>query len=573
MPKTFFISPLIPLLWLSACVVALGIIMLWIEWQRNVRFFIARIIAVMLSILALTGILLRPSFLEKQSLQPVALLTPNFSHQVVDSLKKQKSFDFINYNPDKGIDAYKKRIHTVVGEGIPVSVFHSHPDLSFRYHGPEQSSGITALKLSQAMQLQPLTIEGYFSGVGKKLLILSGPAGVEDSVFLQNRENRFSFKVTPKTSGNMFYYLVGKLNDKILFEEKVPVNVQPQLPLRILLLQSFPTFETRFLKTYLGERGHQLALRYQVSKNIYRYEYVNREEKPFEVNSELLTEMDLLIITEDVLMQMNKRTLSEITQAVQQGLGLLLLVQNADAELESTDLFKQFEFLKDKKDSTQLVLADISKRVSLPTGGLRIKNTPTLQTVFEDADGSIVGYTFFGRGKVGVQLIQDTYILSLGASMYSYASIWQPCIQKISRTGILDSHIEITTPAPIYKNQPIVVQIISNEANPKLEFQKQKIPLLENTTLQQVYETTIWPEQSGWNTLTLSDSTKLNFFVHEDGEWGYLKQAQQQKANRSHHSKNEIVATISHEQRPVSRILLFSILILSLGFLWLSSKL
>lgn len=573
MQKTFFISPLIPLPWLITCVVVLGLFMLWIEWKRPVRFFIPRILAVLLSILALVGLFLRPAFLAEQLHQPVALLTPGFSYKVVDSLKQQKSFEFINYDTTEGIDAYKNRIHSVVGEGIPAFVFHSYPNLAFQYYGLEQESGITALKISQAVQLQPLIIEGIFRGAGKKLLKISGPAGVEDSVLLQEGESKFSLTVRPKTSGQVFYYLLGKLNDEVLFEEKVPIDVLPQLSLNILLLQSFPTFETRFLKNYLGEQGHQLALRYQVSKSIYRYEFVNCERKSFEVNSEFLDNQDLLIVTEDALKQMNKRDLSEITQAVQQGLGLLLLVQSGDIELQSLDLLRRFSFIKNKKDSTQLVLADINKKVSLPTIGVRIKDSYGLQIFSEDVEGITSGYAFLGKGKVGVQLVQDTYTLSLGALTYEYASIWQPCIQKISRSGYMNSLIKITTPAPLYLNQPISLQIISKDEEPLLEYQKHNVPLLENITLQQVYETTLWPEQTGWNTLTLSDSTKLRFFVHENSEWKSLWVAEQKKINRAHHSEKEIKLNPTYEQHPISRTLLFFILILSCGFLWLSSKL
>lgn len=573
MPKSIFISPVIPLAWLFIAIIALGVLMIWIEWKRPVRFLAARLVAVSIALIALTALLLNLSFHTEVQIKPAVVITPGSTNSVVDSLKQQNFFDFITYNSQEGIEAYRNRIHTVVGEGLPLDVFHTDPTLSFYYYGAEPSAGIHSVSVSTAVKHQPIHIEGECYGIGKKLLILADPAGVKDSILLLAEEHQFLFTIWPKTSGKLLYTLHVEVNDELVQEEKLPVLVQDEQALNILMLQSFPTFETRFLKNYLGEQGHQLALRYQVSAGIYKYEFVNCKEQPLEVTKEFLTRADLLIVTDDVLKQLSKANISALTQAVQDGLGLLLLVQNEATKLPAAELFRNFTLVSSSHDSTDVRLRDIDKTISLPTVGMRLKKNIRLQSLYEDAAGVTCGYTYFGSGKVAVQLIHDTYTLSLGARSFEYASLWQPSIQTISRVGVESSSIQITTPEPWFINQPLTVRIISAAENPSLYYQKQTMPLMENPRMDQVYETTIWPEKRGWNTVTLSDSTQKQFYVHQPGEWKSRQRAQLEKINRAHHSSNNTLPASIDEERPVSKIWLFILLILSWGFLWLSSKL
>ena len=89
--------------------------------------------------------------------------------------------------------------------------------------------------------------------------------------------------------------------------EKLPIEVTAEQKLQILFPQKFPTAEARHLKNYLVEKGHSLALRYQTSKNIFKYEYANHDQIRMErLRVELLSSFDLVFIDSHVLGELSE---------------------------------------------------------------------------------------------------------------------------------------------------------------------------------------------------------------------------------------------------------------------------
>ncbi len=77
--------------------------------------------------------------------------------------------------------------------------------------------------------------------------------------------------------------------------------MQPQKPYNILFLQRYPTFETQYLKRFLA-REHALVMRYQLSRNAYRYDYANHAAQNTDrLTTDVLRTFDLVFIDSDVL--------------------------------------------------------------------------------------------------------------------------------------------------------------------------------------------------------------------------------------------------------------------------------
>ncbi len=83
-----FVNPLIPFWLITPIVTLLIIFLVWQESKKPYRFRILRIIAVILMMLALTGLLFKPGYQTKKS-SNIILLTPNYSAKQVDSILLQ----------------------------------------------------------------------------------------------------------------------------------------------------------------------------------------------------------------------------------------------------------------------------------------------------------------------------------------------------------------------------------------------------------------------------------------------------------------------------------------------------
>ncbi len=97
----------------------------------------------------------------------------------------------------------------------------------------------------------------------------------------------------------------------------------------------------------------------------------------------------------------------------------------------------------------------------------------------------------------------------------------------------------------------------------------------QDLLLEDQWEGTVYPSQTGWNELHLEkDTTAIgNYYIPLDTDWKTLKASTQIAHNkRTFTEKQENVATQS-VLKPVERLWLFIIFILAMGYLWLAPRL
>ncbi|HTF18186.1 MAG TPA: hypothetical protein VK658_08950, partial [Chryseolinea sp.] len=315
------IDPLLPV-WLI--LVLLTSLLIWsivIEWRRTLRYKLFRILACLVAMLSLGVIFLRPATPTPPDTQTI-LLTPSNSHTVVDSLLRAHSEAVLYHLGDAGyrnsqkLSSYRElfyaaavppsrrattdrnvgRMEAILGDGLPDYALDSIPG-GFLYFPSSEPDGITRISLPyQNPQLNhTTTISGTYRSLDiPATLYFSGPGGKLDSTQLSSNTGPFSFSFTPRASGRMTYLLtlVDSMGTRI--EERVPVTVDAYSPLNIFMLQDYPTFEMQHLKNFLSDRGHQIALRAQLSRNTYRTEFTNRSATSLnKITSLLLNTFDL----------------------------------------------------------------------------------------------------------------------------------------------------------------------------------------------------------------------------------------------------------------------------------------
>ncbi len=90
----------------------------------------------------------------------------------------------------------------------------------------------------------------------------------------------FSLEAVPRQAGRYLYRLVlVEASGDTLAVEPFGVSVEAPVPLRVLVLQGAPRFETRYLKNWLAEEGGRMVIRSTISRDRYRTEFLNLPER------------------------------------------------------------------------------------------------------------------------------------------------------------------------------------------------------------------------------------------------------------------------------------------------------
>ena len=417
-------------------------------------------------------------------------------------------------------------------------------------------------------------LEGVATFHANRTISLSGPAGQEDSVQVTGtKTNPFTVNFLPKVSGLFVYTLsVSDTLGKETYSEPVPVQVEEQKPLSILFLSDYPSAEVRFLKNFLEKRNHRLILRYKVSKDKYRTEFINTKQQTIGLlNEDLLQHIDLVLTDAVSVGSLSNRELAALKEAMKSGLGLLTLINTTTIPKQATE-FLTVTANKIKSDSAELLLH--TQRIKIPATPLSLTSTKNINTVQRELSGRIVsGYFQTGLGKSGFQLLANTFSLELAGQKDAYAEIWSPLIEAVARKEIKKYDVRFTTAFPYYPDEPVEFKIIAGAEKPRVTFDSTEISLVEDPLVKNVWYGKIWAGSVGWNSLTIhQDSSQHNFFVSQPGAWRSMRVLNQQRGMRNLLSQQEQI----REQivlLPVSKIIFFLLFLLSAGFLWVAPKL
>ncbi|MEJ7644450.1 MAG: hypothetical protein WKF87_07630 [Chryseolinea sp.] len=561
----------------------LTIFFLWLELRRRLKFIVWRCTAVCLSMIAVAAICLRPGYSVSVTTN-ILLLTPDYNPSVVDSLLRARpelvtrqidgatSYKNSQLLTATDLEASKQQIAIIAGEGLPTYALDGVGE--FQYYGPDSRAGITLLNTPNDIRVnRGHTISGAYNKTsgGKVTFYLESPAGKEDSVDLTSMENIFSLSFTPKQNGKIRYRLT-VLDSGKTYTEPIPIYVNPPSPLNILIIQGYPTFEVRYLKNFLQRRNHSMAIRYQLSKQIFRYEFVNRKPTALgRISPDLLSQYDLLIVDNEAINNLSPGERSVIRTSIDAGFGVLMLLNKVPQGGLTKDIFP-FGVTSARRDSAVIKIGSTS--YTFPALPIRPRPNPEMIEVTSNASGTLSGYFRARKGHIAFQLLQETYRLVLSGDSLAYGKLWSPLIEQVAKARGSRSAISIGNQFPFYIDEPVSVRVISRDASPRLMADSLAVALIEDPLIDGVWTTTIWHRISGWHTLATAAGDSLNYYVPQNTEWLSLKKARQLLSNRraSNHEQDESqVRTYAEKKYPP--IIFYLIFVSATGFLWLAPKL
>ena len=574
-----FLEDDLPSVFIIGGIVLLGLFLIK-EWgARKRRGWPFRLLAVVLALTALSGIVLRPAFLQEVATRQAAVLTRGFSETHLDSLSRlHPGLPVIQYQPGDPLDL-DPEISSVylLGYGLASHDLWQLEGLQVHYTPPgEMPSGIDRLHVGDPSVLGGmLSVQGRYAQPSEgHQLILKDPGGnpVDSVVLKADRYSPFRLNTRTKAPGNLTYFLEETdSSGQIVRRDPLPVRVERPNPLSILILNSFPTFETKYLKNFLEEKGNKIVLRSQLSRGLFKFEYINTEKRPvYALTREGLREFDLVITDSESYRGLSGASRSALEQSIaKDGTGLFL--QPDEAFFRFPERLRYFTF---KPDGSLRLEAGTKDRVLEKYPFSPVPGFPLKPVQMEDSIRIGIERPL-GNGKVVTTTVRNSYRWVLKGQSDFYAAFWSDLLNASARRQAPSAEWETTTRLP-RKNLPFDFHLRTPVRAPRVMSQAgHMLPLMEDLWVAELWKGRDYPSEDGWNRIHLSQDSlpDLSFYVYDKADWRALEIFQTVEENRRFHYPGNDTSDRVEAYVPIPAFWFYILFIGAMGWLWLEPRL
>jgi len=549
------------------------------EWKApNKGRFILNSLIALVSILSLALLILEPTKEVELQHKQGLLLTDGFSKKQQDSLEgNYKGIQVLEYNSKKSIRSALDSLTNliIIGNGVEPYDFYAFDSLPTTYIPNKIQSGITQLDFTKQIVLgDDLQVKGKISKpIEGSFLILqdSRGNGLDSIGFKENSTNDFMLKSVPKVSGDFVFLLTEKDSvGKVLKSNPLPITIQEKEKVNILIVNTFPTFETKYLKNFLADAGYEVTVRSQLTKGKYKFEYFNTKASPvYQFTKESLNTYEVVIADAETYFNFGTSVKHRFENSIREN-GLGLLIQPSDWLFNLGANTSYFTFKRDGINEIQLPNTNITLEKypfkftkDFATNVIRINGTTDLSF-----------YKQMGLGRVATTTMLNSYQLLLHGKDQVYKNIWTQILDNVVKQKEQSVQWQSLTEIPKVDGPFSFVLRTGLEELSIVHTDKNRVSLLQNSTVPFKYTGTTYPTKKRWNTLKVeSDSTpKFSYYVYGSDDWKSLSAFKNRAANTKHFSaevkENRAVVINS----PMSPILFYILFLLGVGWLWLSPK-
>ncbi|MDF0709164.1 hypothetical protein [Flagellimonas okinawensis] len=561
--------------------VLLWAVFVWKESSQRYRprFWFKTVVA-FLGMASLVMLVLKPSTWRESTLGKGIILTEGYRPSQLDSLRAMyKRIPLETYAKGKPLSILNGADSLfLLGHGLEDFDLWQLDEKAVAFMGGEEVSGWTAISTGNETMLgETLEVRAKYSGPeqGHWAVLADNGGNPLDSVpFEQIKEQEIILKAEPKASGRFVYHLLERDQEGTLSDEPIPVEIVEGKPLKVLMINTFPTFEAKYLKNFLTERGHEVLARTQLTKGKYKFEFYNGASNPiYGFTNENLASYDLLIIDVDSYIGLGDSSKNALEQAIKSN-GLGVFIQPDEGLFQVSRDHLPFKFKRDV--ASEFGTGETGR--NLHKYPFQFQSSVRKQDIGLDSL-VVAAYVPMEKGKVGTTLLQNTYQLVLDGEQDLYARIWTQILKNTvsSWEGALQWKRITRYPR---KDEPFDLEIRTSYEDMTLTTETGvSIPLLQDALIAQKWTARHYPRKTGWNQLqfALDSLVPVSFFVHADEALTSIDNYQTLKANRYRFgSENDFGVSVSapkEELLPISPIWFYAVLLLSLGWLWLEPKL
>ncbi len=452
-----------------------------------------------------------------------------------------------------------------------------------KFH-PSPNSGVISVNWSTKLKsTEQFQIQGIYQNFNKATkLLLRGLGSSIDSVNIRaNSSQKFSFKDRPKPTGKAVYELIALQGADTISRDPIPFEVMLQEPMKVLILASSPSFETKFLKQWLYDHQYPVVFRSQISKDKFSMDFLNIERFNLNrVTATSLKKFDVLIIDEEELMALSPEERSIIENAVRYGLGLLINVSSPKSLSKLGSSFSRYELTNSNEKTLSLrINGDAIKLDKLPiTQTLFFKAGVNDQSLVTDNNGKIVVSSYLnGSGKVAISSLSATYSWLLSGRKTDYSNFWSMLLTTTARkkTEVQSAIIKPQFPVVNERIQVIVDLTALNKA-PLVKINESTLSTRQSMELPFEWDAFFWPQKEGWSNLLVNQSNQ-SWYVYQKQDWLASKQQSKLQSTLafSRNRQNERQSSTKIKETTeveVSRWWFFIGFLTSIGFLWYESR-
>ncbi len=557
-------------------------VFIWKERSQRgeIRFWV-KIVAGFLAVVSLVMIVLKPSTWEETTKGKAIVLTAGYRPAQLDSLKSiYKRIQTEPYVKGKALSILEEADSLfLLGHGLPSFDLWQLEDKSVAFLGGEQVEGWTDITYDGTVAFgDAFTIKAKHSKprAGYWAVLADNGSNPLDSVpFEETDGQHVQLNAKPKASGYFVYHLLEKNEaGEIVSNEPIPIQVVEGKPLKILMVNTFPTFETKYLKNFLTEKGHEVLARTQLTKGKYKFEYFNGASNPiYGFTEESLKDYDLLIIDADSYAGLGRASKEAMVEATKNN-GLGVFVQPNANLFSLPESSSPFRFAQ-----------DFVTEISLGENGQLLQKYPyafekeaRIQEIFVDSI-TVAAYVPSRMGKVGTTLLQNTYQLVLDGKEELYARIWTRILDNIAREQETLVEWKAFTQTPRI-DEPFEFELRTSLNDIEVTTEaRSNIPILQDGLFSSKWTGVVHPRKSGWNRLQVSNDSISPFLYFVFGNDQLQTMLQYETMNANYQKFGTIgtfdgSASVSKKElQTINPFWFYIVLLFSLGWLWLEPKL
>ena len=558
---------------------ALLALLLYREWEnREIGALPSRLAAALLAVASLVMLALEPAVEKEREGGSGILLTEGYQEDQLDSLREALP-GIRTYRYEKGqplaIPNSLRSLY-VFGYGPEAYDRWQFDSLSVAFRGAEPPDGITDLAHPAEVRLDEelrVRVQYRNPGAGHHLLLRDPGGNTADSVLLApDPLSAYELRSLPRAAGDFRYSLAARdSTGEVLQEGPLPVRVRPRTTIRVLILNDFPTFETRYLKNFLADSGHELLVRSQLTRNRYKFEFINRDPDPiYSLTAYNLEGFDLVIADRPAYAGLGPTSRNALENRISEG-GLGLFIQPDDGYFRLPRRLALFDFDSHPDPGS----------LPGPASGPDIEKYPytlagpfTAREIAWSPGVSLGAVRPFGLGRVGTTWLRETYPLVLSGQEDQYRLLWTTLLNEVVQTRQESGSWEALTAMPRV-DEPFHFMLRTLEEEPQVENSRDaRLPLRQHVLVPAKWEGTDYPLATGWNHLRRpADSLPgFRYYVFEDGDWQSVAANRRLDANRLAFQGAGEVSTKVREFVPVSRLWFFALFLLGIGWIWLAPR-
>jgi hypothetical protein len=528
--------------WLGAITLAAAGLA-WLESRRPNRAHLAsRIIAVLVAIAAIILLLnSRPGSSRLTLLTPGAPLASHSREAV--SLEQVQSLATLAGEPS---------VLRLAGWGL---LPHEWPDPTPDIAGFESAAlphGITQLDAPTETGVgERLIVRGAvtLADADTGWVILEDPAGARDSTRVSRTVAGFALSDRPRAPGAVLYRLRVRSPGMAEVPETLGVAVREvQLP-SVLILDGSPSFETGYLKRWLGERGARVTVRTTISRGKYRTERLNDPGG----NAGLLTAGFLARYQAVLADGSSLGSLSTAERAAlerqvrERGLGLLVTADAPALIARGTcGLLNGFVLSPiaagvtpaagDKGDRrvARPVLRDAPRqsRTGIEAEATSLRPAGVEPLVQDEVGRMVAGWRKAGSGRVALTLLRTPSRWILEGEPDLFAAYWYAMLRAVARDTTTRAFIGAE--GPIRADHPVFLTVETSELGQPTRNAERSAPVtavispsgaLDTVPLAQDpfdpsrWTGRYWPRTAGWHRLQFARGRSIPFRVSNPMEW------------------------------------------------------